>query len=148
MSVWAWVAGVVALAAIIFLVATGDDDRTFAGRNREAIEERSAQALVAAPHSVGAEVTLGIAVTDEDTPPEIRSLLEQVQQLLATAATQPDDQAKATLEQAQDALNAAIDATRDAADDTSNDATRIRLLTLAHLLEQIETVIQARLDQV
>src|SRR5215217_2708645 len=142
MSVWAWVAGVVAGAAIIFLVATGDDDRTFAGRDREAVEERSAQALVAAPIGVGADVTLGIAIADEDTPPEIKSSLEQVRQLLATAAPQEPGQAKATLQQAQDTLNTAIDATRDAVDDTSNDATKIRLLALAHLLERIETVIQ------
>ena len=147
MGIWAWIAGIIAGVAIIFLVAYGDDDRSYAGRDRESLSERNAQALEAAPAAVGAEVTVGLAIIDSDTPPEIKSSLEQVQQLLATAASQEGDEAKTTLGQAQETLQSAIDATKDAADDTSNDATKIRLLTLAHLLERIETVIQIRLDR-
>jgi hypothetical protein len=147
MGIWAWVAGIIAGVAIIFLVAYGDDDRTFAGRDREGLSERNAQSLEAAPVSVGTDVTLDIAVADSVTPPEVKSSLEQVQQLLATAAGQEGDEAKTTLQQAQETLGGAIDATNDVIGDTSNDATKYRLLTLVHLLERIETVIQTRLEQ-
>jgi hypothetical protein len=146
MKVWAWIAGILAGVGIVALLASGADDRTYAGRQREGLAERSAQSLVVAPPGVGADVTLSIATEDNVTPPDVRSSLEQVQQLLATAATQEGDQAKATLEQARDQLQTAIDATEDAAADTSNDANRQRLLVLAQLLERIEEVIQLRID--
>jgi hypothetical protein len=147
MSVWAWIAGIIAGVGIIFLIGSGDDDPLIAGRDREAFEERSAQALVPAPVAVGADVTLTFATADSVTPPDVKSSLEQVRQLLATAASQPPDQAKTTLEEAKTTLNGAIDATKDAADDTSNDATRLHLLALAHLLERIELAIQLGIDR-
>lgn len=146
MRVWHWIAGILAAVGIIVLIATGSDDRTFAGRDREAIEERSAQAMLAVPAGAGAEASLSVVTANKVAPPDVKSSLEDVQRLLATAATQQPDQAKATLEQAQAALKDAIDSTRDAAADTSNDVTRIRLLTLAHILERIEFQIQLRLD--
>ncbi len=147
MKVWAWVAGILAGVGIIALLAAGADDRTYAGRQREGIAELSAQSLVSAPSGVGVDVTLSIAAANSITPPDVKSAIEQVQQLWIDAATQEGEQAKATLEQARDQLQDAIDSTEDAAADTSNDADRQRLLILVQLLERIEAVIQFRIDQ-
>ena len=147
MRVWAWIAGILAGIGLIVLLGWGDDGRAVAGRDREAFEERSTQALVPAPVAVGTDVTLNLAVTSSETPPEVKTSLEQVQSLLATAASQSGDQAKVTLQQADDTLKNAIDATNDAADDTSNDVTRLHLLALAQLLERISTVIQIQIER-
>src|SRR6478609_1957864 len=147
MRAWAWIAGILAGVGLIVLVGWGDGGRFIAGRDREAFEERSAQALVPAPAAVGTDVTLNFVVADSVTPPEVKSSLEHVQNLLATAASQPADQAKVTLQQANDELESAIDATKDAADDTSNEVTRLHLFALAQLLERISTVIQIQIER-
>ncbi len=146
MKLWGWVAGILAGLAIVALLASGADDRSFGGRQREGIAERSAQSLVAAPSGAGVDVTLTIAAEASITPPDVKSSIEQVQQLWATASTQQGDEAKATLQQASDQLQSAIDSTENAAADSSNDAERQRLLVLAMLLERIEAVIQFRID--
>jgi len=151
MGIWSWVAGIVAGAAIIFLLASGSDDRTFdrtfAGREREAFYERSAQSVYAMPVSAGPEQAMTIVISTGDVPQDVAPSLDEVRQLLATAATQPSDQAKATLEQAQEKLGAAITSIEKEADDTSNDATRIRLLRLSLTLKKIEALIQVKLDR-
>ncbi len=146
MKIWAWVAGLLAVVAVVALLALGADDRTFGGRQREGLAERSAQSLVVAPSGVGVDVTLAIAADASITPPDVESSIKQVQQLWATASTQQGDEAKATLQQASDQLQSAIDSTENAAADSSNDAERQRLLVLAMLLERIEAVIQFRID--
>src|SRR5262245_11231433 len=135
MSVWSWIAGIVAGAAIIFLIATGSDDRTFAGRERQAFYARSVLSMVAMPASTGTDVAMTIVEPPIPQPSgrvqqDIAGSISEVQQLLATAATQPADQQKATLQQAQEKLDATIKQVDKAADDTSNDATRIQLLRL------------------
>jgi hypothetical protein len=146
MKVWAWIAGILAGIGLIVLMGWGDGGRTVAGRDREAFAERSAQVLVPAPAAVGTDVTLNVVVADSATPSEVKTSLEQVQGLLATAASQSGDQKKATLQQADDTLKIAIDATKDAAKNTSNDVTKLHLLVLAQLQEQISNVIQIQIE--
>jgi len=147
MGVWGWVAGIVAGAAIIGLLAVGDNDHDFFGRDREALFEGPPQALISAPAAIGAEAAMTIVVAQGEAPPEVAPTLEEVRQLLATAAGQPADQAKPTLEQAQEKLNGAIDQVEQAADDTSNDVKKIRYLRLALILNRVEDLIQIRLDR-
>jgi GAF domain-containing protein len=146
-SVWGWIAGILAGAAIIGLLVVGDDDHSFSGRDREALFAGPPQALISAPAAIGAEQAMTIVVTQGQAPPEVAPTLEEVRQLLATAAGQPTDQAKATLEQAQAKLKTAIDQVEKDADDTSNDVTKIRLLRLALILNRVEDLIQIRLDR-
>ena len=103
--------------------------------------------LLAAPTGTGAGVTISITAANDVVPADVKSSLEQVQQLLAAADNAPPDQARQSLQEAQDVLNDAIDSTEDAAADTSNDATRIRLLAIAHQLKRIENVIELRIEQ-
>jgi len=147
MKAWAWIAGILAGIGLIILVGWGDGGRTVAGRDREAFAERSAQVLVPAPAAVGTGVTLNFVVADSATPAEVKTSLEQVHSLLATAATQSGDQAKVTLQQADDQLSIAIDATKDAAKNTSNDVTKLHLLVLAQLQERISNVIQIQIER-
>jgi len=147
MSVWTWVAGIVGGAAIVILLVVGDDDHDFSGRDREALFEGPPQALISAPAAIGAEQAMTIVVAQEEAPAEVQPSLEEVRQLLATAATQSPEEAKPTLQQAKDTLNGAIDQIEAAADDTSNDLTKIRLLRLALVLNRVEDLIQIRLDR-
>jgi GAF domain-containing protein len=147
MSVWTWVAGIVGGAAIVILLVVGDEDHNFSGRDREALFEGPPQALISAPAAIGAEQAMTIVVAQEEAPAEVQPLLEEVRQLLATAATQSPEEAKPTLQQAKDTLNGAIDQIEAAADDTSNDLTKIRLLRLALVLNRVEDLIQIRLDR-
>ena len=147
MRVWAWIAGILAGVGLIILLGWGDGGRTIAGRDREAFAERSAQVLMPAPAAVGTDVTLNFVVVDDSTPSEVKTSLGNVQALLATAASQSGDQRKATLQQADDQLNIAIDATKDAAKNTSNDVTKLHLLVLAQLQERISTVIQIQIER-
>ena len=147
MKVWAWIAGILAGIGLIVLLGWGDGGRTVAGREREAFAERSAQVLVPAPAAVGTDVTLNIVVADPATPSEVKTSLENVQAVLATAASQSGDQKKETLQQANDSLEFAIESTNDAADDTSNDVKRLHLLALAQLLERISTVIEVQIER-
>jgi hypothetical protein len=147
MSVWTWVAGIVGGAAIVILLVVGDDDHEFSGRDREALFEGPPQALISAPAAIGAEQAMTIVVDQRQAPAEVQPSLDEVRQLLATAATQSPDEAKPTLQQAKDTLNAAIDQVEAAADDTSNDLTKIRLLRLTYVLNRVEDLIQIRLDR-
>ncbi len=147
MGVWGWIAAVLAGAGIILLLTIGDGDHDFFGRDREALFEGPPQALISAPAAIGAETAMTIVVDQEQAPAEVQPALEEVRQLLATAATQSPDQAKPTLQQAKDTLNAAIDQIDEAADDTSNDLTKIRLLRLSLVLNRVEDLIQIRLDR-
>jgi hypothetical protein len=147
MSARAWVVVLVAAAAIVGFIVLGGEDRMASGRGREGTEERSAQALLAAPSGTGAGVTISITAANEVIPADVKSSLEQVQQLIAAADDAPPEQARQSLQEAQDVLNDAIDSIEDAAADTSNDATRVRLLAIAHQLRRIENVIELRIDQ-
>ena|SRR5215213_4885556 len=147
MSVWTWVAGIVGGAAIVILLVVGDEDHEFFGRDREALFEGPPQALISAPAAIGAEQAMTIVVDQRQAPAEVQPSLDEVRQLLATAATQSSDEAKPTLQQAKDTLNAAIDQVEAAADDTSNDLTKIRLLRLTFVLNRVEDLIQIRLDR-
>jgi hypothetical protein len=147
MGVWGWIAGILAGAAIIGILAVGDEDHDFFGRDRDALFEGPPQALISAPAAIGAEHAMTIVVAQDEAPPEVAPTLEEVKQLLATAAGQPPEQAKPTLEQAQEKLNGAIDQIDQAADDTSNDVKKIRLIRLSLILNRVEDLIQIRLDR-
>ncbi len=147
MGVWGWIAGGLAGAAIIALLITGDGDHNFFGRDREALFEGPPQALISAPAAIGAEHAMTIVVAQDEAPPEVAPSLEEVRQLLETAAGQPPDEAKPTLEQAKATLNDAIDQIEKATEDTSNDLKKIRLLRLALILNKVEDLIQIRLDR-
>jgi hypothetical protein len=147
MGVWGWVVGVLAGAAVVTLLVVGDGDHSFSGRDREALFEGPPQALISAPAAIGAEQAMTIVVTQGQGPADVQPLLDEVRQLLATAATQSPDQAKPTLQQAKDTLNDAIDRVETEADDTSNDVTKIRLRRLALILGRVEDLIQFRLDR-
>ena len=147
MGVWGWVAGIVAGAAIVGILVVGDNDHDFFGRDREALFEGPPQALISAPAAIGAETAMTIVVRQGEAPAEVQPTLEEVKELLTTAAGQPPEQAKPTLEQAQEKLNGAIDQIEQAADDTSNDVKKIRLLRLAMILNRVEDLIQIRLDR-
>jgi hypothetical protein len=147
MSAWAWVAGIVAAAGIIFLIATGSDDRTFGGRDRQAFYARSALSMIAMPASTGPEDAVTVVESTGTVPQDVAPTLDEVKQLLATAATQSADQKKATLQQAQEKLGTAIKSIEDKADDTSNHATKIRLLRQAFTLKKIQALIQVQLDR-
>jgi hypothetical protein len=147
MSVWAWVAGIVAAAAIIFLLANGSDDRTFAGRDRQAFYARSVLSMVAMPPSAGAEDAVIAVESTGKVPQDVVPTLDEVKQLLATAATQSADQQKATLQQAHDKLGTAISQIEQKADDTSNQATKIYLLRQVLTLKKVQALIQTKLDR-
>jgi len=147
MGVWGWIVGILAGAAIILLMVFGDGDHQFFGRDREALFEGPPQALISAPAAIGAEGAMTVVVAQEQAPQDVQPLLAQVQELLATAASQSPEQAKPTLQQAIDTLNDAIDRVDAAADDTSSDVTKIRLLRLGIILNRIEDLIQIRLDR-
>jgi hypothetical protein len=147
MGVWGWVVGILAGAAVVTLLVVGDGDHSFAGRDREALFEGPPQALISAPAAIGAEQAMTIVVNQGQGPAEVQPMLEEVRQLLATAATQSPDQAKPTLQQAKVTLNEAIDRVEAEADDTSNDVTKIRLRRLALILGRVEDLIQFRLDR-
>jgi len=147
MGIWGWIVGVIAGAAVVVLLIVGDGDHDFFGRDREALFEGPPQALISAPAAVGAEQAMTVVVNQKQAPAEVQPLLEEVQQLLATAATQSPDQAKPTLQQAQETLNGAIDQVEKAAKDTGNDVTKIRLLRLGLLLNRVEDLIETRLDR-
>jgi GAF domain-containing protein len=146
-SVWGWIAGGVAGGAIIALVVTGDGDHNFFGRDREALFEGPPQALISAPAAIGAEQAMTIVVAQDEAPPEVAPSLEEVRQLLQTAAGQPPEQAKPTLEQAKATLNDAIDDIDQAVTDTSNNVKKIRLLRLGLILNRVADLIQIRLDR-
>jgi len=147
MGVWGWIVGILAGAAIILLMVFGDGDHQFFGRDREALFEGPPQALISAPAAIGAEGAMTVVVAQEQAPQDVQPLLAQVQELLATAASQSPEQAKPTLQLAIDTLNDAIDRVDAAADDTSSDVTKIRLLRLGIILNRIEDLIQIRLDR-
>ena len=147
MSAGRWAVVIVAALALVGLLVFGDEDRLASGRGREGAQERSSQALLAAPVGVGSGLTITITAENPSVPPDVKGSLEQVEQLLADAEDQPAEQARATLEEAQDLLEGAIDSIRDAAADTSNDAARARLLALANTLDRVERAIQLRIDQ-
>jgi hypothetical protein len=147
MSVWGWIAGILAGVGIVFLIAYGDDDNQIAGRQREAFNEQTAQSFVTGPEAYGSEEAISLVLNDQYLPDDLKGTLDEVRQLVATAASQPAEQAKPTLEQAVEKLGPAIDSIEQAADDTSNDATRMGLLRLALVLTKVEDLIQARLDR-
>jgi hypothetical protein len=160
MRPWSIVAAVLAALGILLLVAYGSDGGDFSGRASEGVDERAAQQLVAQPVALGPEPAIAIVLErghespDEVPPyaaallpPATAALLEEVRGLLTTAAGQPADQAKATLEQVGERLDLAIDQVEEAADDTSNDVRRIRLLQLQHTLEAIRDVVEDNADQ-
>jgi hypothetical protein len=147
MGIWAWIVSAIAGAALVTLLIVGDGDHNFFGRDREALFEGAPQALISAPAAVGAEQALTVVVSQGQAPPEVEPLLGEVRQLLATAATQSDGEAKATLQQAKTTLKDAIDRVDSSADNTSNDLTKIRLLRLSLVLNGIEELIQVRLDR-
>ncbi len=97
--------------------------------------------------AIGAEPSITIVLEREDVPGDAAGLLGEVRDLLATAESQPAEEAKATLEQGLDRLDTAIDQVEDAADDTSNDVRKIRLLRLQHTLESIRDEVEDRVDQ-
>lgn len=147
MGVWGWVAGIIAGAAIIGMLVVGDEDHQFFGRDREALFEGPPQSLISAPAAIGAEYAMTVVVLQEEAPAEVQPTLEEVKELLATAAGQQPEEAKATLQQAQEKLNGAIDQIEQATEDTSNDVTKIRLLRLTLILKKVEDLIQIRLDR-
>jgi hypothetical protein len=114
------------------LVATGMTNREVGARL--VISEKTVQ-------------TMTIVVAQGEAPADVAPTLEEVRQLLATAAGRPPDRVKPTLEQAKEKLNAAIDQIEQAADDTSNDVTKIRLLRLVLILKKVEVLIRIRLDR-
>jgi hypothetical protein len=147
MGVWGWVAGILGGAAIVTLLVVGDGDHDFFGRDREALFEGPPQSLIAAPAAIGAEAAMTIVVAQDEAPAEVAPKLEEVRQLLETAAGQQPEEAKPTLAQAKTTLNDAIDEIEQAAEDTSNDVTKIRLLRLTLILKKVEDLIQIRLDR-
>jgi hypothetical protein len=140
------VAGILAALAIFILVAYGSEGRDFSGREREGIDERGAQTLIGVPVGLGVDPALTLVIDRQMPPEEVAALLQEVRDLWATAAGQPPDQAKATLEQAIDKLDTALDEIEQAADDTSNDRDRIVLLRLHRVLERVKDVLQDRVD--
>src|SRR5262245_30997602 len=147
MSVWAWVVGVIAAAAIVVLIATGSDDRTFGGRDRQAFYARSALSMIAMPKSTGPDEAVRVVESTGSVPQDVAPTLDEVKQLLATAATQPVDQQKATLQDALTKLGTAIKQTEKEAADTSNHWTKILLLRQVLTLKKAQALIQTKLDR-
>jgi hypothetical protein len=147
MGPWSIVAAVLAALAILILVAYGGNEDDFSGRERAAVDNRAAQELVALPVALGADPALTIVIDRQMAPEEVAALLQEARDLVATAAGQPPDQAKATLQQAIDKLDTALDEVDQAADDTSNDVVRIRLLQLHRVLERVKDVLEDKVDQ-
>ena len=160
MSPWGIVAAVVAALGIFVLVVYGGEGRDSSGRGREGIDELAAQQLVGQPVTLGPESSITIVLErgqqppDETRsyatallPPETVALLEEVRDLLASTAGQTTDQARPALEQALDRLDLALDQIDTAAEDTSNDVTKIRLLQLHRALESVRDWIETKLGQ-
>jgi hypothetical protein len=144
MKLWSWVLVLIAAAGIVLLIIYGDDSRRTSGREREGVDERAAQELAAMPAILGPDQAITVVLQQPNVPQDIAGPLDQARQLLATAASQPPDQAKTTLGQARDQIDSAINSLEKSADDTSNDVTRIRLLRFAASLKAIDAVIERR----
>jgi hypothetical protein len=144
MKLWSWIFVIVAAAGIVLLIVYGDDSRRTSGREREGVDERAAQELAAMPAILGPDAAISVVLQQPNVPQDIAGPLDQARQLLATATSQPADQAKTTLGQARDQVQSAIDSLEKAADDTSNDVTRIRLLRLAGALKAIDAFLERR----
>ena len=67
--------------------------------------------------------------------------------LLTGAAGQSPEQAQPALEEAAGKLDGALSQVETAVDEAPDQLTKIRLLHLQHVLEAIQTSIEARLDQ-
>jgi hypothetical protein len=146
MRPWAIVVAVIAGLGILFLIANGSDGRDFSGRDRDAINERTLQPLVALPVALGPEPAIAIVQQKPQLPSETTALLDEARNLVSSAEGQPADQAKPALEQAIDKLDDAIDQIDDAAEDESNDLVRLRLLEIHLVLEKVRDVLEDRLE--
>jgi type VI protein secretion system component VasA len=146
MRPWAIVIAVIAGLALVFLVVYGSDGRDFSGRDRDALNERALQPLVAFPVTLGPAPALTIVQQKPQLPSESAALLDEVRNLVSSAEGQPADQAKPALEQAIDKLDLAIDQVDDAAEDESNDLVRLRLLEIHLVLERVRDVLEDQLD--
>jgi hypothetical protein len=142
------VVGAVAIIALLALLIFGGDDHAgIAGQDREGFEERTSQWLVAAPAGVDpAPVTITAVEQAQDrVSPETVAQLEEVRDLLATAAEQSPEQVQATLQQANERLDSALSQVETAVAEAPDRLTRIRLLHLQRLLEAIQESVEARL---
>jgi hypothetical protein len=141
------VAAIAVIALLALLIDGGGDHEGIFGQEREGFEERGAQVLVAAPTGLDpAPVTVSIVEQSRDrVSPETLSQLEEVRDLLTSAADQPPEQAPATLQQADERLDSALSQVETAVDEAPDQLTRIRLLHLQRVLEAIQASVEARL---
>jgi type VI protein secretion system component VasA len=146
MRPWAIVIAVIAGLALVFLVVYGSNGRDFSGRDRDALNERALQPLVALPVALGPAPAIAIVQQKPQLPSETTALLDEVRNLVSSAEGQPADQAKPALEQAIDKLDLAIDQVDDAANDESNDLVRLRLREIQLALEKVRDVLEDRLE--
>ncbi len=154
------VAAIVVIAILALLIGGGEDHEGASGQDREGFEERSAQVLVAAPAGIDpapvsvtvveqAQAPVSGAVVEEAqarVSPETLSQLEEVRDLLTSAAEQPPEQVQATLQQANERLDSALSQVETAVNEAPDRLTRIRLLHLQRLLEAIQASVEARLE--
>jgi hypothetical protein len=145
MRIWAWVAGILAGVGLLVLIGSGADGRNFSGRDRSAIYSHSAMTVPQIPAVVSPDQAIGVVLEENVVPTSIASSLGDIQLMLATAAKQTGDEAKATYQQAYDQLQVVIDQVNQEADDTSNDATQIQLIRLSQTLENVQSVIEAKI---
>ena len=147
MRPWAIVCAVLAAFAVLFLIGSGADGRDVSGRAKEGVDERGAQVLSAAPVLTGPASATTLVLENPNTPGDAATLIGEARDLITAADGQSPDQAKQSLEQAKSKLHDAEKMIEKAADDTSNFATRLRLLRLDHALEAVQARLTLKIKQ-
>jgi hypothetical protein len=141
------VAAVAVIALLALLIGGGEDHEGVFGQDREGFEERTAQWLVAAPVGVDPAPVIVTTVEQERdrVSPEVATQLDEVHDLLISAAEQSPEQAAATLEQVREKLDAARGQVETAVDQAPNRVDKNRLRHLQRVLEGLQDSVQARL---
>jgi len=147
MRPWSIVIAVLAGLAIVALVGSGADGRTFAQRALAGVTVRPGLPVRGVVVVTGPDQSINIILNEKIIPDDAASALHDARGLIASAATQSPEQAKATLNQAVTKIDDAMHSIKKTADDTSNLAVKLRLEQTYTALSAIRAQIQSMADQ-
>lgn len=147
MRPWSLVIAVVAGLAIVALVGSGADGRTFAQRALAGVTVRPGLPVRGVVVVTGPDQALNVILNEKIIPDDAAVALQDARGLFARAATQPPEQAKGTLNQAVSKIDDAMNAIKKAAEDTSNLAVTLRLEQTYTALAAIRAQLQSMADQ-
>lgn len=147
MRPWSIAIAVVASLAIVALVGSSANGRTFAQRSLAGVSERPGLPVKGVVAVTGPDQSINIILDEKIIPDDATSALQDARALITSAATQSPEQAKATLNQAVSKIDDAMNSIKQAVSNTSNLAVKLGLEQAYTALSAIRAQVQSTADQ-